>query len=300
MKINFVSRGGPHLASYRLRIGLPGDELVKAGHQVQIGEYDPLADVHVFSKHWDYKDYGRAQDSPCPIFDLCDDWFGREHDAHYRRMCGECEVVVSSVRLREIVLEQTGRCATYIPEPYELSEGTVREPRSSPVVLWFGHSSNLPTLKPYFDIPKLLICTNAVGKGIVPYSPRTLAQCLDACDVVIIPQDKDWKSANRMVESLRAGRFVVAADIPAYRGFGQFLGDIREGLEWVSRNAGNIMERITFGRDVISSFSPEAIGRTWSDYISAVEKRYSVATGTSIPTVTLTSTGISRILATGT
>jgi hypothetical protein len=281
MKVNFVTRGGPHLASYRLRIDQPAAYLREMGWEVVVGPCEP-ADAHVFSKHWDYGDQGWARESPCPIFDLCDDWFGREHDSHYRKMCNLCSVVVSSRRLGEIVLGQTGRLATYIPEAYELADGVVRAPRNvgSPVVLWFGHSSNLPTVQPYFDIPRLLVCTNATGKGVVPYSPGNLRQCLDYCDLVLIPQEKDWKSANRMVESIRAGRFVVAADIPAYRGFGAYLGDIREGLEWVKRNDGNIMERIIFGRNAISSFSPEAVGKMWFDFISAAATRSSVATGT--------------------
>ncbi len=279
--VNFVTRGGPHLASYRLRIGLPGAELERLGHTVRIGPFDPSCDVHVFSKHWDKEgDLRNAESSYCPIFDLCDDWFRRDHDAHYRAMVERCEVVVSSRRLGERVLEECGRVAHYIPEPYELPEGVLREPNPSPRILWFGHSSNIPTIAPYFDLPNLFLCTNAVGRGIVPYSPNNLRQCLAACDVVLVPQDRDWKSANRVVETIRAGRFAIAADIPAYRGFSMYLGDIREGLEWVKRNAGNIMERLISGRAAIGSFSPESVGRMWSDFISAAATRSYGATGT--------------------
>jgi hypothetical protein len=280
VKVNFVSRGGPHLASYRLRIAAPAEYLRMRGLEVVIGSFDPSADAHVFSKHWDAEDRLRAQESYCPVFDLCDDWFGREHDAHYRAMCDYCHVVVSSRRLGERVLEETHRLTTYIPEPYELPEGIIREPNENPKVLWFGHSSNLPTLAPYLDIPNLFVCTNATGRGVVPYTTDNLRRCLEYCDLVILPQDKDWKSANRMVEAIRAGRFVVGSDIPGYRGFHQYLGDIRGGLEWVSRNSGNIMPRIISGRDAITSFSPERVGEMWFDFISAVATRSYGATGT--------------------
>lgn len=291
MKVNFISRGGPHLASYRLRIEAPGRELERLGFGVVVGSYDPSADVHVFSKHWGKDgDYWGAVESPCPVFDLCDDWFGREHDEHYRRMCSVCSVVVSSRRLGERVLEETGKTATYIPEPYELPEGEVKEPGANPKVLWFGHSSNLVHLRG-LSIPNLLVCTNAVGKGIVPYSPENLARCLEYCDLVVIPQVKDWKSANRLVESLRAGRFVVASDIPSYRGFDQYLGDIEEGLDWVRQNAGSITQRIISGRRGLTSFTPEAVGREWSNFISAAVKTSSGVTGTLTPSVPRISTG---------
>ncbi len=279
MVVNFVTRGGPHLASYRLRIEAPAVYLRSVGVGVRIGQFDPSADCHVFSKHWDGGDVGRAEESPCAVFDVCDDHFGGVHGDHYRAMCVRSHVVVSSVRLGERVLEETGRSAEYIPEPYELPDGAIREPGDDPVALWFGHSSNLPTLRDCGYEGKLLVCTNAEGRGIVPYSPENLRRCLEACDFVIIPQRKDWKSANRMVESLRAGRFVVASDIPAYRGFSQYLGDIREGVDWVRSN-GHITERIISGRSELSSFSPEAVGRKWYDFISAAVPRSSGTTST--------------------
>lgn len=288
LRVNFVTRGGPHLASYRLRIALPAAEM--SGWDVRVGAYGP-ADCHIFSKHWDYEDVGKAEGSPCPVFDLCDDWFGRAHDAHYRAMCARCHVVVSSRRLAERVLEETGKVATYIPEPYELPDGCVKEPSSDPLVLWFGHSSNLPTLHKA-NIPlgtRLLICTNMEGRGVVPYTPQNLQNCLSVCDIVVIPQDKDWKSANRMVESLRAGRFVVASDIPAYRGFDQYLGDIGEGIAWVRRNSGHITPRIISGRDELPFFSPASVGKMWRDFISAAVTKSSVVTSTLTPTANPTS-----------
>lgn len=271
LRVAFVTRGGPHLASYRLRIEAPGRELGRLGVEVSAGGYLP-ADVHVFSKHWDRDDLGRAKDSPCAVFDICDDHFAGEHGDHYRAMCAVCHVVVSSIRLGEIVERETGKKATYIPEPYELPEGEVKEPGRDPTALWFGHASNLVHLRDCGYTGKLLVCSNAVGRGIVPYTPDNLRRCLEACDFVLIPQNKDWKSANRMVESLRAGRFVIASDIPAYRGFSQYLGDIPTGVEWL-KNAGAITERIISGRKELSFFSPESVGRMWYDFISGVARK---------------------------
>ena len=249
---------------------MPAEQLRRLGWEVSIGEYGP-ADVHVFSKHWDRDDVGRT--SPCAVYDVCDDHFASPHGDHYRAMCARSHVVVSSVRLGERVLEETGKRATYIPEPYELPDGVVKEPVAEPVALWFGHASNLEQLRTCGYKGKLLVCTNA--PGFVPYSRDNLIRCLEACDFVIIPQNKDWKSANRLVESLRSGRFVVASDIPAYRGFAQYLGDIGEGVEWLKSNRGHITERIISGRQGLSSFSPESVGRMWYDCISAAVKRSS-------------------------
>lgn len=251
----------------------------KLGVEVVVGGYGD-ADVHVFSKHWDVGDIARAGASPCAVFDVCDDHFGGLHDAHYRAMCGLCHVVVSSARLGERVLEETGRGATYIPEPYELPDGEPKEPGSDPLGLWFGHVANLGQLRSCGYSGKLLVCTNASGPGVVPYSRDNLIGCLRACDFVIIPQGRDWKSANRLVESLRSGRFVIASDIPAYRGFSQFLGSIPEGVEWLKSNTGHITERIISGRSVLHSFRPESVGRMWYDFISAVAKSGCAVTST--------------------
>ena len=282
LMVQFVTRGSPHLASYRLRIASPAGYLRGKGVGVGVGGFEP-ADVHVFSKHWDAEDLENALRSPCPVFDLCDDHFSGAHGVHYRLMCERCSVVCSSRRLVERVLEETGKAAVYIPEAWEYLGPSlgVREPSSDPICLWFGHSSNLSTLGTIVPrLGKLIICTNAQGRGIVPYSPGALWKCLEACDIVIIPQEKDWKSANRLVQSLHYGRFVVASDIPSYRGFDQYLGDILEGVDWVRQNAGHITERIISGRSAISSFAPESVGRMWLNYISDVAKRSSVATST--------------------
>ena len=284
MRVNFVTTGGSHLASYRLRIASPKATLEYYGCVVTVGDYDPLADAHIFSKHWAKKDqeYRQALESPCPIYDICDDWFHREHDQHYRRMCVACHVVVSSDGLGEIVLKETGKVAATIPEPYELPDGVPKEPGPNPRVLWFGHSGNLPSLAG-LKIRNLFLCTNGSGKNVVPYSVENLQRCLEFCDVVIIPKVKDWKSPNRMVESLRSGRFVIAGDIPAYRGFSQYLGDIEEGLEWLRLQGGAITERIISGRRELPSYSPERIGRMWFDCISDAVRNGSGVTRTSTP-----------------
>ena len=246
---------------------------------MSIGRFDRMADVHVFSKHWDYGELELAGSVPCPVFDICDDHFASRHGDYYRAMAARCHCVVSSVRLGERVLEETGVFPEYIPEPWELAEGHPKEPSPDPLILWFGHSSNLGTIVPYLGTHRILLCTNArhdPKNGVVMYTQENLQQCLEICDFVIIPQVKDWKSANRMVESLRAGRFVVASDIPSYRGFDQYLGDIEEGIEWVK--SGPIISRIISGRNALTSFSPEKVGESWLNFISAAVRKSSVAT----------------------
>ena len=105
--VNFVTQGGPHLVSYRGRITVPANYLAKQGWRVSIGEYKPTANVHVFSKHWNKtQDLYRMQQSPCGVFDVCDDHFDGPHGAYYRQMCDTAKVVVaSSEGLRDISVE---------------------------------------------------------------------------------------------------------------------------------------------------------------------------------------------------
>ena len=294
MRINFPTTGGPHLVSYRGRIVVPAKYFEAQGWQVTVGRYDPLADVHVFSKHFNKaEDHQHLLDSPFGVFDLCDDHFNGPHGDYYRSMVKDAKLVITSSQgLSEIA----GR-GIPIAEPWELPEGKVRTPRAKKAV-WYGHPSNLYTLDPLLPHLKqwdvtLITDPRAIQSGknitVLPFSLGNMQAALKAAHVVLLPQPKKWKSPNRMVEAFRAGRFPVLADIPAYQGYGFPTGNEVETLETVFDRDWT-EELLAAQKRVNREFCPLEIGKQWFktitqalDSTSAAEARSGRAGRTSTP-----------------
>jgi len=271
-RVNFVTKGGPHLASYRLRILIPARQLARLGCVVSIGEYDPSADIHVFSKHWDTDDVEAAIKSKCSIYDICDYHGDREEvHNHYCDMiwASDAVFVASPILASFYGLEDYA----HITDPYEFE---TREPRFHPDnvnLLWYGHQSNLPTLSNLeLDREYMLeIVTNAKHPAITPWSHGAMRKAFEKAAITIIPTDdsKSWKSPNRMVESINAGVFVVANDMPAYRGYEMYLGDIQRGIEWARHNPSQVMKKLKSAQKIVQKkHSPTAVGEKWYDCIS--------------------------------
>jgi len=284
MHVNFVTTGGPHLVSYRGRIEVPAKYLVEQGWQVTVGPY-VKADVHVFSKHFDRDgNLNRIKQSPCGIFDLCDDHSDKPQLwEYYREMLKTAKAVVTS---SDALSKLAG--GTTIHEPYELPQRPVRTPTEKKA-LWYGHHTNLYTLRPFlqhlkaWDWEVQVITNPGVGDFAVKtheFSLEKQAELLDWCHVVLLPQPKAWKNPNRAVEAIRAGRFPLMDDIPAYRMFGLPVGHVWERLD--ATLEGDWTAQLTAAQAFIDAeFSPERIGKQWYDCILAAVGRSSPATSTS-------------------
>ncbi len=236
------------------------------------------------------------------LFDISDDRFQQGPGPHLRHMIAQVDsVVTASPALQQIVKQYTGKDSSVVGDPFEGARG---EPRWSPdsarlKALWFGHGSNIDGLQRAF--PALLqagkknpIDLRIVTKGIdgierdckvfnskhraavtLRYAAWSLAETwssLAATDFVVIPsnQDEQWtlaKSPNRIIESLWAGRFVVAHPIPSYMEFKQWAwldDDLAAGIAWMIDNPAAIVERIRFAQEhIFSLYSPERIALEW-------------------------------------
>jgi hypothetical protein len=272
LRVNFVTRSRDHLASHRLRTLVAAEAF--PGNWTLVGPYHPLADVHVFSKHWDPGELELAEASPCSVYDICDEHFTSTPDAmaafpwirdHYYRMCETVDVVTTGSReLARIIKEKTGREAVVIEEPYEIPERDAMF-SAPPSLFWFGHRGNLKHLEAIADRIGEEVCylTNP------EWSPARQSAGLHWCDLVLLPQPERWKSANRAVTALRAGRYAVADPVDSYEGL-CWTGGVLEGIEWVKQNPGSIIERIRSSQAIIRErFSPEKIRKQWYDCISA-------------------------------
>lgn len=216
------------------------------------------ADVAIFAKSFDPANERLAQHlrdrGLRVIADYCDDHFEHpQHGPHFRRMAEiATDLVASTEALAESIRRHTGRDARVITDPVEGPRGTPRfEPKLPALrVLWFGHPTNLVSVIDKADELKglaqrmpveLTLVTERSPESerlagaiaallperlkvrLMPWSLEGTWRSLDQCDVVWIPVTdsgpKMAKSPNRLLESMWAGRYVVADPVPAYRPF---------------------------------------------------------------------------------
>ena len=259
MKVTFASFG-PQYASSRLRADIPQQELAKLG--IKMGK-----DVLVYGKHVVTLEQAKSY-KKC-IFDICDNHFSRKDVGdYYREHAANADLItVNSDEMAGIVSRETGREAMVIPDPYESDE---KEPGIVSYPFWFGHESNLSDLERYLPISGLQILTGE------EWSREKQLAMLQECSCVLIPTGKSMsKSANRLIESVRNGRFVIAGELPAHEEFKDlmFVGnDLKYGLEWFkSSNPVDILQRIRDCQTIIRDrYSPGRISRLWLEAIERV------------------------------
>jgi glycosyltransferase involved in cell wall biosynthesis len=116
----------------------------------------------------------------------------------------------------------------------------------------------------------------AVAVRFVVWSPEAVWTALARCDLVLLPQDhRDaWggvKSHNRLVETIRAGRFAVASPIPSYTELADYAWvgeDLAEGLAWTLEHPRAAERRVAAGQEYVAArFAPEVVGRKWAEVL---------------------------------
>lgn len=165
-------------------------------------------------------------------------------------------------------------------------------------LVWFGHQSNwpemqarLPQLATARVKPLAIEIVTAPGLGIeafcaqfnavhrrtcelhfTPWSMDATWAALARAAAVLIPSrvdesSKAVKSPNRLVESLRAGRYAIADPLPSYRALAAYCdltGNFEAALETAIERPAEILDRIAAGQRYIeSAYSPEAVAVAW-------------------------------------
>jgi SAM-dependent methyltransferase len=269
------------------------------------------SDTVVFSKSFHPSNEDLAEDLKYAgaqvVLDVCDNHFEHpEYGPHYHRMVEIADRVIASTdRMAQIIEHHTGRKASVISDPLENPRGQPAFLPRFPAVrlLWFGHPTNLDSLfgalprlaeagrrypihlrvvtSPIPGLAEKLGAVNgqhhaAFQIELTPWSPQAVRDATAECDIVIIPSlsndRKSVKSPNRLIESIWAGRCVVANPIPSYEPFGQhcWLGDdLAEGIFWAVGNPEEVVGRITDGQRALAyDHSAYAISRQWEAVIA--------------------------------
>jgi hypothetical protein len=235
--------------------------------------------------------------------DICDDHFARPQVGdHFRRLIAAADQVIASTEaMAESIRRNTGRDAAVITDPVEGPRGL---PKFSPALprlrlTWFGHPSNLAgvsskvhelvalaeTLPVQFsivtgdmgEVKNVVSQLGAAAGGarcrveFIPWSIEATWKALAETDVVWIPVDDSAKgmvkSPNRLLESLWAGRYVVADPVPSYMPFSDLMpigGTLAQAVAAALENPPAIEQRIGAAqRRIATAHSPFECGRLW-------------------------------------
>lgn len=293
MKIGWYINANDELASFRYRTKIPINILSNLGYDVGFG----VGDVTIFQKHFNPSDIEVAKDLKTSgkkvIFDICDNHFEKEFKQYYIQMCKIADIVTCSTNgLKEVIKHYTARDSIIILDSYEFDECEPDVPSGKVKnILWYGSSTNIePVIKTSLPLINLRLVSDTI---IIPKDPSTIQTSNSVkwkhngtslefikwkheemsnhfkwCDIVIIPVFQNLKyyvkGGNRMFESIRQGRFVVANHIPAYEDYGMWVGDIKEGISWVNNNIQEAIVRIKKGQKIIRiKHDPENLSKMW-------------------------------------
>lgn len=264
------------LASARFRITIPSRHIGEQHYRYVYGTV--ASHITLIPKH--SLTLAEVEALPGPlIWDLTDDHFDSDKlGAYYRAMPGLVDVVTCTTPvLAQRIASETGVTAVVIPDPIEYPRHT---PRVTPPdkLFWYGHTSNLQALLDLRLERQVLIVTNAQESWCYPYSAENMQMGYAWCDAVIIPVSdpgtgprRNAKSANRMTEAINAGRFVIANPMPAYEGWGMWVGDIREGLAWLNNNQAEALNALKLAQDKVTALlAPSVIARQWKDLFDSI------------------------------
>jgi hypothetical protein len=229
--------------------------------------------------------------------------------AFYAEALKICDaVVVNSARMAEL-MEPHARRVVVIEDAILGAMGDAGfAPGARLELLWFGHPTNLEYLDARFEALaryarerrcRLTIVTedgsgaeawtqriparfgHAFETRYVPWSLENLPAALRACDLVLIPGNpadpfKAGASANRLAETLSAGRFPVASPLQSYRPFADaaWLGeDLIAGVRWAIANGEEVLARVRRGQArVREKFAPERIGKQWVELFEGLTR----------------------------
>ena len=280
-------------ASHRLRGDVTCAALAAQGHDAKIltdwGEVDADTLI-IFLKGTKVHTIEQARALGAQtVYDLCDNKFDEKQE--YAPCCLAADLVsVNSVQMGVSVKTHTGRDSIVMPDPFERPKLLPKfSPGTDINLLWFGSKSSfkfLPMVEIWEQLEKevrnysyTMVSANTdrlfskfqlrQRKGEVTginldrvimkeWTWELQGQLLEQCDIVLMPVQTnhprtDTKSANRVIDSLMSGRFVITTPLASYEEFGPYTwqGDYIEGIQWAQANPDQVLDKITKGQQYV-------------------------------------------------
>lgn len=299
-RVSFITSTDSNMGSHRYRIKYPVTLM-----QTELDVFADIKtwptgkeDIAVFSKHFNLLDYSYAMHvKACGgkvIFDVCDFHYDNPPFwEHYLRMFAIADVVTfSSSGLQDEVLKVTVLNKPHLvisdPPLTKRKEPKATKPSEHPNMLWYGQGPSMNPLMDHIEnFPRgnLTILCDRFPEWLdkypghikpVNWSEEALEQCLEECDVVVIPQQLDpkskAKSCNRLVEAVNSGRQVVASPITSYKPFegklfiGQDIGALL--IDYLATPYDVCLDRLLEARKLMDTlYSPDTVRSQWMQAI---------------------------------
>jgi hypothetical protein len=175
-----------------------------------------------------------------------------------------------------------------MPDPYERPKLTPKfDPSKELKLLWFGSQSSFkffPIVECWQRLEKEIVnykytmvssktdrllskMTQRQNKGQISginfskldmqeWTWEHQGKLLTECDIVLMPVQTDnprtdTKSANRLIDSLISGKFVITTALASYEEFAPYTwqDDYIEGIKWALKNPEEVKERIRLGQE---------------------------------------------------
>lgn len=300
----------PKRASHRLRGEVTSNALAAQGYDSKIltdwSEVDSNTIV-IFLKRSQPHSIQRARDLGAKtIYDLCDNKF--EEKEEYEPCCKLADLVsVNSENMGISAKHHTGRDYIVMPDPYERPKlDPAFNPGSIIELLWYGSQSSfkfLPIVELWQRLEKeiknyrytmisqktdrvLSKMQQRQAKGQVSginFSKLNMEQwtwerqgeLLKTCDIVVMPvvtdnPRTDTKSANRLIDALMSGKFVITTPLASYQEFEPYTwqGDYIEGIKWAINNPEGVIKKITKGQKYTQErYSAEVLSKNFIEEV---------------------------------
>lgn len=288
-------------ASHRLRGDVTCAALAAQGYDAKIltdwNEVDANTLI-IFLKGTQVHTIQQARDQGAKtVYDLCENKFGEKEE--YAPCCLTADVVsVNSAQMGVSVKSHTGRDSIIMPDPFERPKLPVSFcPGNDINLLWFGSQSSfkfLPILEIWQRLEKEIRnysytmvsskTDRVINKFRLRHTKGTAGninfdrinmqewtwelqgQLLEQCDIVLMPVHTDnprtdTKSANRVIDSLISGRFVITTPLASYQEFAPYTwqGDYIEGIKWAWANPAQVIDKITKGQQYVEQHYSAAV-----------------------------------------
>lgn len=279
--IVWVHPFGPTIASYRYRASIPCEEVGKINGYTTAMQ-DGEADIVVFSKpsgeQIPIAEKAKA-DGAKIIVDFADDHFHHPVVGPIYHRFAELSdgIVTGSTVMRGRIYDYIKKDSVVIGDPYEQEECAPHA--NGEDFLWFGHIRNFGEAQgifPYMGKRRLRVVTGPQKlSGTIQWTPHAMPKVFAVSNIVILPTQEgaEYKSPNRLLNSIRAGCFAVCMKHPAYQEFRDFVwvGDFVTGLRWVDVFKEDLNALVAKAQGYIRDrYSPAAIGKQWADYLESV------------------------------
>lgn len=278
--IVWVHQFGEQMASFRYRALMPAQEVGKInGYKTALN--NGTADIVIFSKPIASEIETAEQakrDGAKIIVDLADDHFTDSSRETFLKFAELADGIVTGTNaMRARIYDHTKRDSVAIPDPYEFPECAPHA--DGDCFLWFGHQTNLRELisiLPHLKTRKLLVVTGPKQiPNAIQWTPQNITGAFAQSSVVLLPtsEGNEHKTANRLLNSIRAGCFPVCMRHPSYLEFQHhvWVGNLPTGLRWVDAFKDDLNELVAEAQNYIRDrYSPATIGQRWADYLESV------------------------------